>query len=221
MGSLLTDPDFWSALSNFAWPVVAAVVLYRFHPLVAALLQRDNMQIKVGGLELSVQDAAKAHGKNIVEIQQRLAAIEANSTISQNFTSENEGRENINRKDRSILWVDDFPSNNAFLVDSLREKNVDVVLSLGTEDAMEKLKYRKFGAVITDLGRVENGVDNPNAGFDLIGRIKSSGDDVPILVFAGRRALEKRRALLEAGAENATNSGVDVLAFVERHLGAL
>ena len=116
MGSLLTDPDFWSALSNFAWPVVAAVVLYRFHPLVAALLQRDNMQIKVGGLELSVQDAAKAHGKNIVEIQQRLAAIEANSTISQNFTSENEGRENINRKDRSILWVDDFPSNNAFLV---------------------------------------------------------------------------------------------------------
>lgn len=221
MGSLLTDPDFWSALSNFAWPVVAAVVLYRFQPLVAALLQRDNMQIKVGGLELSVQDAAKAHGKNIVEIQQRLAAIEANSTIPQNFNSEKEGRENINRKDRSILWVDDFPSNNAFLVDSLREKHVDVVLSLGTEDAMEKLKYRKFGAIITDLGRIENGVDNPNAGFDLIARIKSSGDDVPILVFAGRRALEKRRALLEAGAENATNSGVDVLAFVERHLGAL
>lgn len=221
MGSLLTNPDFWSALSNFAWPVVAGVVLYRFHPLIAALLQRDNMQIKVGGLELSVQDAAKAHGKNIVEIQQRLAAIEANSNISQDFAPGKIELEDFDRKNRSILWVDDFPSNNAFLIDSLREKNVEVVLSLGTDDALEKLRYRKFGAIITDLGRVENGVDNPNAGFDLIGRIRSSGDEVPILVFAGRRALEKRRALIEAGAENATNSGVDVLAFVERHLGAL
>ncbi|MCO6177206.1 response regulator [Ciceribacter sp. RN22] len=220
MASLLLNAEFWNALSNFAWPAMAAFLLIKFHPLFASLLKRENMQIKVGNLELSVQEAAKHNGADIADLQQRIAIIEANISNEKDIIVNSAEYQN-SKKSKSILWVDDFPSNNAFMIEKLKEKGIEVVLSIGTNDALAKIEYNEFRAIITDLGRIEDGVDNPNAGFDLLARLKALGKEIPVLVFAGRRALQNRAALLEAGAENATNSGVDVLAFVERHLGAL
>ena len=118
----------------------------------------------------------------------------------------------------SVLWVDDFPSNNAFLIQGFEEEGIRVRKELSTKSGLFALANERFNAIITDLGRKEDGTDNPFAGLDFIEAVRSSGCPTPILVFAGRRGLENRERLLSAGATEVTASPVEVFRFVHEHL---
>lgn len=114
-----------------------------------------------------------------------------------------------------ILWVDDVPSHNAFLADRLRGMGHEVDTSLGTADALSRLKAVQYDCLISDLGRRENGVNNSMAGLQLIERVREGGNEIPILIFASSRAKALEGRLTAAGATRVTNSGIDVLAFVD------
>lgn len=220
MSSLVQNAEFWKALTALAWPIVALFLLIKFKPLIANVLQRENMQLKVGGLEISVQEAAKNAGKDIADLQLRLAKLEK-------ALSEAPSTGNLEISDRAtnvvltkkLLWVDDVPANNAFLVEGLKQRGVDVVLSRNTADALQQLKVDTFGAIITDLGRYEDGREKPFAGLELIEKVRADQVDTPILVFASSRGMKNRDKLMQAGAEDVADSGVKVMTFVERHLG--
>lgn len=228
MSGLFSKPEFWSAMTSLAWPLVAAYAFYKLQPILASILKRENMTLKVAGMEISVRDATENLGKQITDIQQKLANMEFEKLANQEFGVAVEQVNSSNKKagpellklinSNRLLWVDDFPSNNAFLIEKLREYGIDVTISLSTIDAIKRLEAEKYSAIITDLGRKENGVENPFAGLDLIRYIRANGNTLPILVFAGSRGLENAEKLKSAGAENVTGSGVDVLGFVEKHL---
>jgi CheY-like chemotaxis protein len=222
MSKLLENAEFWKAITGLAWPLVVLFVFFRFGPVIVSLLKRENVSIKVGNLELSVQDAAKNIGRSIADLQERLSSLETQqgattpkqSSIIENALAENSIRSRVPQ----LIWVDDYPSNNAFLIEAMKDRGIDVTLSLSTEDAIKCITSKHFDFLITDLGRKENGSENPFAGLDLLKRLRAIGSELPVLVFAGKRGLENERILIEAGAEAVTTSGVDVMAFVERHL---
>lgn len=207
----------WEAIASLAWPLLAAIVIYKLWPIINDILRKDGTTIKVGSLEISVSDATRAIGKDVADIQERLSSIEARIGDASDVKRPEVPREQEEQKKR-LLWVDDFPSNNAFIVEHLREKGIDVEISLSTEDALKRLEHRSYPAIVTDLGRIENGVDNPFAGLDLIERIRGKGSKVPILVFAGQRGIQNTQKLTSAGAENVTSSGVDVMTFIEKYV---
>ncbi|WP_284277155.1 DNA-binding transcriptional response regulator [Mesorhizobium huakuii] len=153
----------------------------------------------------------------MTDVQERLSNLEARfgNTAKIGHTGAQTNREGPKKR---LLWVDDFPSNNAFIVEHLQEKGIEVEISLSTDDAINKLKYNMFPAIVTDLGRIEGGVDNPFAGLDLIKRVREKGNNVPILVFAGQRGFQNEEQLVSAGAESVTSSGVDVMAFIEKYV---
>ena len=106
----------------------------------------------------------------------------------------------------ALLWVDDHPENNRELIDAMRELGVDVNLALTTADALSVLEHRRFGLIITDLGRTEHGDDRPMAGLELIHAVAERPGHPPIFVYAGRRGLENESQLREAGAAFVTTS---------------
>lgn len=215
---LFSKPEFWSAIASLAWPCVAGFALFKLHPIIASLIKRENMTLKVAGMEISVREATESFGKQITDLQQKLAEIENKSAFKIQETKMDTS-ENKSPKNRSLLWVDDFPSNNAFIIDKLNEQGIIVQLSLSTEDAINRIRNEKYTAIITDLGRKENGVTNQFAGLELINKLRDQGDSTPVLVFAGARGMENAERLIAAGAETVADSGVRVLGFIEKHFG--
>ena len=53
---------------------------------------------------------------------------------------------------RRLLWVDDRPRNNSFLVASLQDRGVQVDIAVSTAGALEALKQARYDAVISDMG---------------------------------------------------------------------
>ena len=215
MLELIKNVDFWKAISSFAWPITAIILALLFRRFLEGLLKRDQMTLKVAGMEITVAQAAKQAGAGLSDLQERVAALEVRYQDKAQIepvtlrSSSHKG---------AILWVDDFPSNNAFIIEKLESDGVRVRKELSTDAAMKALSSDEFHLVISDLGRIENGNDNPFAGLEFSRAVRVSGNSVPILIFAGQRGLDNRQKLLSAGATDVTSSPVDVFRFIEAHL---
>ena len=215
---LFSDPEFWKALSAFAWPIAVLIIAWRFKDMIQKLLGRETVAIKVAGMEISVAQAAEQSGKMVSDLQVRVAELESRLPSSQAIPAAVEtksgGSDALAPTVRSVLWIDDYPVNNAFLIDSLQQQGVEVRTALSTRAALDLLANRSFDRIITDLGRKEDGAENPFAGRDFIENLRARKDQTPVLVLASRRALEHRDMLLRAGATDVTTSTADVLKFV-------
>ncbi|GGC01423.1 response regulator [Cellulomonas carbonis] len=117
---------------------------------------------------------------------------------------------------RRILWVDDVPMNNAYEVEAIR-RLVDVEEVTSTADALELLATGRYGLVISDAVRVEDGVLNDHAAHDLIAAARDVAPGVPVVVYAGDTTLREHGASLrEAGAADVVATHVDLTTTVRR-----
>lgn len=119
---------------------------------------------------------------------------------------------------KSILWVDDYPSNNAFIIEKLERDGIRIRKELSTDAAMKALGADSFDLVISDLGRQEGGINNHFAGLELARAMRAAGVTLPLLIYAGQRGVDNRSKLLAAGVTQVTASPVDVFKFVDQHL---
>lgn len=118
---------------------------------------------------------------------------------------------------RSILWVDDNPSNNELVMRALKRLQLDVVQATSTEAGLEELARRRFDLVISDMGRGAN----MSAGYDLLKAIRDGGSKVPFLIFAGADKPEYRREAAERGAQLSTNDMLELMDSIIAHLGGM
>jgi CheY-like chemotaxis protein len=216
LSDLLLDSSFWNAISQLAWPLVVLVVALFFRKIVVQLFGKETLSIKVAGMELSVRDAAQKTGHDVSDLQERLAVLEKNLSVNSAKTSSLSIESSA-----SILWVDDFPSNNAFLIEKLEADGVRIRKELTTDSGIGALASDEFDLIISDLGRIENGSNNPFAGLDFARAVRAAGHKHPLLIFAGQRGVENRDRLLKAGVTQVTRSAVEVFKFVENSLGHL
>ena len=81
---------------------------------------------------------------------------------------------------RTLLWVDDNPANNAWERRALESYGMRFLLARDTDEA-ERLVADKgpFDAIISDMGRV----GDPVAGYTLLGRLRKAGLDTPYFVY--------------------------------------
>ena len=167
------------------------------------------MQERIAHLESLIDGSQVLEGASNLEE----SAVEFSKQLSNHF----EDTEPLKLR-RTILWVDDYPRNNAFLVDKLQRDGFDVRTELSTVAALRAHSQQEYFLVITDMGREESGVERPSAGLELIMALRSSEYRGPILVFSGARTLLERERLLKAGANEVTSSAVEVFKFVDTEL---
>lgn len=209
MQTLLTNIEFWKLVAGMAWPIVALVMFFFLRGQILRIFDREEMDIEVAGIKIRVRDATKQLGTQLTDLTGRVAAIESGHKPAPSNTIAHSERS------FSILWVDDYPSNNAFLVDKFRLDGIGVELSLSTADALTRAAVHKFDVVISDLGRQEDGSNHPFAGLELLEALKANGFEIPTVIYAGQRGLQNEIRLKQAGALLVASSPVEVIAFVE------
>ena len=84
---------------------------------------------------------------------------------------------------RSILWVDDHPENNAMLAEAWRRDGAEIEIARSTGEALRLLGARSYGLIISDVGRREADVDVPDAGLQLLSKVRSMRSDPPFVLY--------------------------------------
>lgn len=107
---------------------------------------------------------------------------------------------------KRILWVDDHPANNALETAALARLQIEVVSVTSTADALARLATdaEAFDLILSDWSRRETLGDAPSAAVALLRALRANGNTVPVLLYHGTYAPERRAALravaLAAGA---------------------
>jgi CheY-like chemotaxis protein len=104
-------------------------------------------------------------------------------------------------KTKTVLWVDDRPDNNIFERQALESFGFQFVLSLSTDDALDKLKQKSFDAIISNMGRPSD----DRAGYALLEALRSEGNQIPFIIYAGSKAPEHIAEAKRRGAQGTTN----------------
>jgi CheY-like chemotaxis protein len=235
----MTAARIIEAIGSLLWPLLVAVLLIRVIPhipgVVADLrraMRTRAFTVKIGGVELSVEEAAEQLRRQVTDLQTHLAVRLAErgepapSGPVGPPASPGAGparAEAPARPDQgppTILWVDDDPDSNALELAKLRDDGVEVLLARSTAEAMDVLSLRRgVGAVVTDLGRAEDGEFRSHAGLALLRQLHEAEQDQPVLVYTSPRRVElDRRDALDAGASVVTSSPIELFAALRRIL---
>jgi CheY-like chemotaxis protein len=118
---------------------------------------------------------------------------------------------------KRILWVDDKPANIADEIAQLSKKGIEVTQAHSTAQAMQILVSSglSFDAIITDMGRTEDGEYRPEAGVFLIKAIREAGINLPILVYTTLNLyVTTINEVVAAGGNGATISAEELYAWL-------
>jgi CheY-like chemotaxis protein len=218
----MTAARIIEALGSLLWPLLLAVVLFRLVPHLPGLmvdvrqaLRTRAFKVKVGGAELSVEQAAEQLRRQVTDLQSQVAAqlVERSPAAAAAAPWPSQGRP-------TVLWVDDQPEANALEIAKLRDDGVEVLQARSTDEAMDVVTLRRgVQAVITDLGRVEDGEYRPHAGLTLLRQLREAGFEQPVLVYTSARGVERDRGdAVAAGARRVTASPTELFAALRELL---
>jgi CheY-like chemotaxis protein len=242
----MTAARIIEAIGSLLWPLLVAVLLIRVIPhipgVVADLrraMRTRAFTVKIGGVELSVEEAAEQLRRQVADLQTHMAiqlAERAEPAAPGAGPPASPGRPSspgagpVSDQDQAparagqgpptILWVDDDPDDSAMELAKLRDDGVEVLLARSTAEAMDVLSLRRgVDAIVTDLSRAEDGEFRSHAGMALLRQLREAEQDQPVLVYTSARRVElDRQDALDAGASVVTSSPTELFAALRRVL---
>nr|WP_186329711.1 response regulator [Variovorax boronicumulans] len=201
-----------SALATLAWPLVAVFLLVWLRgpvgDLIASAKQR-RFKIVLAGNELSMEEAAQQQSQVVLDLQAKLAELEKRlGPPPEAAAAPMAARAVPVARGQRVLWVDDIPRNNSYLIAALQERGVEVDTALSTDEGLAKFAAQRYDVVVTDMGRAEG----RTAGIDLVRRLRAQGTQVPLFIYCSVDSAQRwRDEALQAGATDITASGTSLL----------
>jgi CheY-like chemotaxis protein len=206
-------------IGKVAWPLIALFVAWKLYPALLRVVESRGFKVKVGEMEIDVQQASDQLTKQVQDLQDKVAALETRTGAaipSPGVAGAARAVEPAATAGLAILWVDDRPTNNAFEIAKLRDDGARVLLAASTDEALQILSSeRNVSAVISDMGRQERGTFNPTAGLDLVRRLRDAQIDVPVYFYSTSRTLERLADDVAAAGAEATSSPVELLRLLK------
>lgn len=114
-----------------------------------------------------------------------------------------------------ILWVDDAPANNRHESVALEKLGKLIATATDSASAYFYVEHIDFDLVITDMTRDRN----PNAGVEMIKKLRDDGFEKPIVVYTSDAAGWDRTAR-DAGADSVVDRPAELVRTVIAHLSA-
>ena len=207
------------SVSSLLWPLIFIGVVFAFRGAIQSVIESAKgrkFTLKVAGNELTMEQVTEQQRHILSDLQEKIANIEEtleglNSTSSIEAVDISQER-NLSR----VLWVDDRPENNSFLVSSLHEMGIEVHIAKSTDEGIHLFNSNSYDRIISDMGRPEG----DHAGIDLLKTIRSTNEDIPFYIFCGGWAAKHLKdAAGDAGANGITSSGTTLLKMLQRENG--
>ena len=234
----MTAARIIEAIGSLLWPLLVAVLLIRVIPhipgVVADLrraMRTRAFTVKIGGVELSVEEAAEQLRRQITDLQTHMADQLAErpaagpagppgpaSSPGAGAEADTAAAPATDQGRPTVLWVDDNPEANTLELAKLRDDGVEVLIARSTAEAMDVLSLRRgVGAIVTDMGRTEDGEFRSHAGLALLRQLHEAEQSQPVLVYTSTRRVElDRQDALDAGATTVTSSPTELFAALRR-----
>lgn len=115
---------------------------------------------------------------------------------------------------KSVLWVDDRPSNNFYMRRPLENMGITFTISTSTDDALGKLFRYDYDAVISDMSRPEERL----AGYTLLEQAQRMGKRMPFILFTGSQLPEHVADAKRRGAFGQTSTADGLIELVTQSL---
>lgn len=114
-------------------------------------------------------------------------------------------------KRNRILWVDDYPINNESVVNLFGDKDIQFDIALTTKQGLELYKRELYDLIITDMGKG----NESDAGLSLLKELRLLHCQIPIIVYASRRAINRYEdEALRLGAYKVTNGIGNIISII-------
>ncbi|MEU7811051.1 response regulator [Pseudonocardia sp. NPDC049154] len=210
--------DITGLIGVLVWPALVLGVVVLFRKPLTTLLSGSLTVKGPGGLEISASSrqqaataltqATAAKGAPPMDQKAALDHVDAAARTLQDVG----GR-------ARLLWVDDHPSTNRHEATAMEAVGIDVELSPSTEDALERIQRNRYDVIVSDMERLQQ----PQAGYDLLQKLRSTGVHTPFIVYARTGRPEHFDEAVRHGAEGWADTPVQlmqmVLAAVRRERG--
>jgi CheY-like chemotaxis protein len=205
-------------LAVIIWPAAIIYILVRFGSNIGEFVSNlGEMTVKGAGFEATAKRRQSEAGAALVAAT--VSRPEENATPVSTANAAKEAVQvvgDVNARtlrrieDSRVLWVDDRPSNNEFERQALEALGIKIVISTSTDDALDKINRQHFDAIISDMGRPP---DN-QAGYTLLDALRSSGHQIPFIIYASSRSPGHQAEAMRKGAVGCTNRATELFAMV-------
>ncbi len=113
---------------------------------------------------------------------------------------------------KKVLIVDDEEEIVAFMGRFLKRLNIDSVLAISGEEALEKYKSEHFDCVFLDvhLGGI--------SGIEVLRKIKEINPDAKVVIITGSISADNQTKVLEYGATDYIQKPIDLADFKKKVL---
>jgi CheY-like chemotaxis protein len=115
---------------------------------------------------------------------------------------------------RRILWVDDNPENNTHERQVFESLGLTFDLAISTDEALDRLSHSRYGAIISDMGRVEGSRE----GYRLLDAVRGSDKITPFFFYTGSNSPKDKREAAGHGAQGRTNMANELVDMVTQAL---
>jgi CheY-like chemotaxis protein len=211
-------------LNVLIWPAIILFILIRFgRELRDFFSSLGELSLKGAGFEASLKRkqaevvaALSAAAASKPDGDKTRESVAKEAMIAADVVADCVTPRAIRRASRStVLWVDDNPNNNSYERQALEALGVSFVLAISTDEALKKISRQRFDAIISDMGRPPD----PRAGYTLLDKLRSSGDQTPFIIYAGSREPEHVAESRRHGAIGCTNNANELFEMVLSALG--
>ncbi|WP_433430693.1 response regulator [Nonomuraea sp. CA-141351] len=208
-----------------SWPVVTLVIVVSFRRRVVSVLSGLTERARsasVGPLSVEFDEVAVEALQDTVRqaVQEpgadpgRLADF-LGEQISK-MTGHSAKRDEESFPGSRILWADDNIKHHLFEINYLQRLGVDIETAGTTAQALQALDAGKFDLVISDLHRIEDGIEEPRAGLKLLSGMRSSR--IPLVLYTSNAVLLHGNEEVSRYGAAVTDTASDLFAEIKRIL---
>ncbi len=208
------------AVAVAAWPVLVFYVIWTYRKQVAAVIDSAKgrkFMIKVGGQEISMDEASQQQQKfisdlqhELIELRKKVEGFQVSPAAALSAPPPNLPAAN------AVLWVDDHPKKNSYFIELLQERGYRVDTAVSTAEGLRKVAEKPYRVILSDMARTEGGSFKGDAGVSLLKALKEQGVQTPFVVFCtGRGVSRYRDQVKELGGQAITSSSTELRAVLD------